>query len=138
MQKYKDLKVGAIAPEIQLDATTTLSSIKKTVLLVFGESGCTHCKKEALELVGYYDTWQAKKNIAVVYISLDTDKQAFKTAYQNTPWQTYCDYKGWDTQAVKDYFVNATPTYILLDKDMKILVHPRSLAQVDAWVNYKL
>ena len=138
MQKYKDLKVGAIAPDIQLDASTTLSSLKKPVLLVFGESGCTHCKKEALELVGYYDTWKAKKNIAVVYISLDADKEAFKTAYQNTPWQTYCDYKGWDTQAVKDYFVNATPTYILLDKDLKILVHPRSLAQVDAWVHYKL
>jgi thiol-disulfide isomerase/thioredoxin len=138
MQKYKDLKVGTIAPEIQLDATTTLRSIKKPVLLVFGASGCTHCKKEALELVSYYDTWKAKKNIVVVYISLDTDKQAFKTAYQNAPWQTYCDYKGWETQAAKDYFVNATPTYFLLDKDMKILVHPRSLGQVDAWVNYKL
>jgi thiol-disulfide isomerase/thioredoxin len=138
MQKYKDLKVGTIAPEIQLDATTKLSSIKKPVLLVFGESGCTHCKKEVLELLGYYDTWKAKKNIEVVYISLDIDKQAFKTAYQNSPWQTYCDYRGWDTQAAKDYFVNATPTYFLLDKDMKILVHPRSLGQVDAWVNYKL
>ena len=138
MQKYKDLKVGAIAPDIQLDASTTLSSIKKPVLLMFGESGCTHCKKEALELVGYYDTWKAKKNIEVVYISLDTDKQAFKTAYQNTPWQTYCNYKGYETQAAKDYFVNATPTYFLLDKDMKILVHPRSLGQVDAWVHHKL
>jgi thiol-disulfide isomerase/thioredoxin len=121
MQKYKDLKVGSIATEIQLDATTTLSSIKKTVLLVFGESGCTHCKKEALELVSYYDTWKAKKNIEVVYISLDTDKQAFKTAYQNRPWQTYCNYKGWETQAAKDYFVNAPPTYLLLDKDKKII-----------------
>ena len=138
MQKYKDLKVGAIAPEIQLDASTTLSSLKKPVLLVFGESGCTHCKKEALELVSYYDMWTAKKNIEVVYISLDTDKQAFKNTYQNTPWQTYCNYKGWETQAAKDYFVNATPTYLLLDKDLKILVHPRSLGQVDAWVNYKL
>jgi thiol-disulfide isomerase/thioredoxin len=136
--KNLDLKVGAIAPEIQLNATTTLSSIKKPVLLVFGESGCTHCKKEALELLSYYDTWKAKKNLEVVYISLDIDKQAFKTAYQISPWQTYCDYKGWDTQAAKDYFVNATPTYFLLDKDMKILVHPISLGQVDAWVNYKI
>ena len=81
---------------------------------------------------------KAKKNIAVMYISLDTDKQAFKTAYQNTPWQTYCNYKGWETQAAKDYYINATPTYFLLDKDMKILVHPRSLGQVDAWVHHKL
>lgn len=138
MQKYKDLKVGNIAPDIQLDATTTLRSIKKPVLLVFGASWCSHCKKEALELRSYYDTWKAKKNIEVVYVSLDTDKHAFKTAYQNTPWQTYCDYKGWETQAAKDYYLNATPTYFLLDKYMKILVHPRSLGQVDSWVNYKL
>ncbi|ARV06846.1 hypothetical protein BTO04_09190 [Polaribacter sp. SA4-10] len=138
MQKYKDLKVGAIAPDIQLDASTTLSSIKKPVLLVFGASGCTHCKKEALELLGYYDTWKARKNIEVVYISLDTDKTLYAKAYGNTPWQTYCDYKGWETQAAKDYYINATPTYFLLDKDMKILVHPRSLGQVDAWVHYKL
>ena len=79
MQKYKDLKVGAIAPDLQLDATTTLSSIKKPVLLVFGESGCTHCKKEALELLGYYDTWKTKKNIEVVYISLDTRRNLQST-----------------------------------------------------------
>lgn len=138
MQKYVTLKVGNTAPEIQLDATTTLSSIKKPILLVFGASWCPHCKEEAIELKKYYTTWKAKKNVEVVYISIDTDQQAFKTAYQNTPWQSYCDYKGWDTQAAKDYFINATPTYLLLDKGMKILVHPRSLAQVDAWVNYKL
>ncbi len=138
MQKYKDLKVGNIAPNIQLDATTTLSSIKKPVLLVFGASWCNYCSEEALELLKYYDTWKAKKNIEVVYISLDTDQQAFKTAYQNAPWQTYCDYKGWENQAVKDYYINATPTYFLLDKDMKILVHPRSLEQVNTWVNHKL
>ena len=79
-----------------------------------------------------------KKDVEVVYISIDTDKEAYKTAYQNAPWQSYCDYKGWDTQAAKDYFVYATPTYILLDKYMKILVHPSSIGQVDAWVNYKL
>ncbi|QTD36767.1 thioredoxin family protein [Polaribacter batillariae] len=138
MQKYKDLKVGNTAPNIQLDATTQLSDIKKPVLLVFGASWCSHCKKEALELLKYYDTWKTQKKLEVVYISLDTDQTAFKTAYQNVPWQTYCDYKGWETQAAKKYYVNATPTYFLLDKDMKILVHPRSLAQVDAWINYKL
>jgi thiol-disulfide isomerase/thioredoxin len=106
--------------------------------LVFGVSDCGPCKKEAIELLKYYDAWKTKKDVEVVYISIDTDKEAYKTAYQNAPWQSYCDYKGWDTQAAKDYFVYATPTYILLDKDMKILVHPSSVGQVDAWVNIRL
>ena len=137
LEKYVSLKVGNTAPDIQL-TNSKLSDIKKPVLLVFGASWCPLCKTEALELLKYYDAWKSKKDVEVVYISIDTDKEAYKTAYQNTPWQSYCDYKGWDTKAAKDYFVYATPTYILLDKDMKILVHPSSIGQVDAWVNYKL
>ena len=137
LEKYVSLKVGNTAPDIQL-TNSKLSDIKKPVLLVFGASWCPLCKTEALELLKYYDAWKSKKDVEVVYISIDTDKEAYKTAYQNAPWQSYCDYKGWDTQAAKDYFVYATPTYILLDKYMKILVHPSSIGQVDAWVNYKL
>jgi thioredoxin-related protein len=32
-----------------------------------------------------------------------------------------CDYKGWDTEAATKYFIAATPTFILLDKDKNIL-----------------
>ncbi|QTE23769.1 TlpA family protein disulfide reductase [Polaribacter cellanae] len=138
MQKYKDLKVGNKAPDIQLNTTTKLSTIKKPILLVFGASWCSHCKEDAQKLLKYYTTWKAKKNLEVVYVSLDTNKKEFKKAYQNKPWQTYCDYKGWETQAAKKYYINATPTYFLLDKDLNILLHPRSLEQVDVWVNYKL
>lgn len=138
LEKYVSLKVGNTAPDIQITTTKKLSDYKQPVLLVFGVSDCGPCKKEAIELLKYYDTWKTKKDVEVVYISIDTDKEATKTAYQNAPWQSYCDYKGWDTQAAKDYFVYATPTYILLDKYMKILVHPSSIGQVDAWVNYKL
>ncbi len=138
MQKYRVLKVGNIAPDIQLDANTTLSSIKKPVLLVFGASWCPYCKDEALELLKYYHSWKEKVQLEVVYLSIDTDEQAYKTAYQNAPWQIYCDYKGWDTQAAKDYFINATPSYFLLDKNREILVHPKSIEHVNTWVNYKL
>ncbi|MDO5980793.1 TlpA family protein disulfide reductase [Flavivirga spongiicola] len=135
IEKYRTLKVGNTAPDIQLTTIKKLSDFNQPVLLVFGASWCSHCEEEAPVLKKYYNVWKDKVNIEVVYISIDTDIEAFKEAYQNTPWQTYCDYKGWDTQAAKDYFVNATPTYILLDKTQKILLHPRSLEQVNTWVN---
>jgi thiol-disulfide isomerase/thioredoxin len=137
MQKYNILKRGNIAPDIQLTATKRLSHYQQPVLLVFGVSTCQHCKDEASELTNYYSKWKEKVNLEVVYISLDTDKDAYNAVYKNTPWKTFCDFKGWETQAAKDYFVNATPTYLLLDKDLKIVVHPRSLKQVNAWVNVK-
>ena len=138
MQKYVTLKVGNTAPDIQLN-NRKLSDFKKPVLLVFGASWCPHCVTEKKGLVAQYSSWQkTNKNIEVVYISLDTDKQAYRAAFKNTPWQNYCDYKGWDTQAVKDYFVNGTPTYVLLDKDLKIVLHPNSLAHATVWVNSSL
>ena len=45
-----------------------------------------------------------------------------------------CDYKKWDSDIVKDYYVFATPTMYLLDKKRKILLRPNSVKQVDAWV----
>lgn len=138
MQKYVTLKVGNTAPDIQLN-NRKLSDFNTPVLLVFGASWCPHCITEKKVLVVKYSSWQkTNKNIEVVYISLDTDKQAYSSEFKNTPWQNYCDYKGWDTQAVKDYFVNGTPTYVLLDKDLKILVHPNSIAHATVWVNTRL
>jgi len=138
MERYVTLKVGNTAPNIQLTPTKTLKNINNNILLVFGSGGCGHCIEDKAKLLNYYPKWQAKGNLEVVYISIDTEKAIYNQAYANTPWTTYCDFKGWDNQAVKDYFVNATPTYVLLDKDLKILLHPRSLEQVNVWVDYKL
>ena len=137
-KKYEALAIGNTAPNIQLTKKKTLRNINNTILLVFGSSKVGHCMDAKKELEAYYPKWRAKGNIEVVYISLDTDIEVYNKAFGNTPWQTYCDYKGWETQAAKDYYINATPTYFLLDKDMKILVHPRSLGQVAAWVHHKL
>lgn len=137
-QKYVNLKVGNTAPDIQLDNNTKLSSYNNNVLLVFGKSDCPACKKDALKLLNYYDTWKSKKKLEVVYISLDGDEKTFKEAFKNAPWPSFSDFKGWNGDAVKKYYVNATPTYLLLDKDLKILVHPRSIEQVNTWVDYKL
>lgn len=138
MQKYVTLQVGKTAPDIQF-TNSKLSELKKPILLVFGASWCPHCVTEKNALLKQYNSWlKSNKNIEVVYISLDTEKRAFNAAFKNTPWPSYCNFKGWDTQAAKDYFVNSTPTYILLDKDLKILAHPHSIAHATTWVNSRL
>tara|TARA_B110000090_G_C13393458_1_gene450339 strand:+ start:2826 stop:4163 length:1338 start_codon:yes stop_codon:yes gene_type:complete len=138
MERYVRLKIGNTAPDIQLTKTKKLSHYQQPVLLVFGASSCANCKEEALELVTYYDTWHLEANLEVVYISVDTDKKACNAFYKNAPWQTFCSFKGLETQAVKDYFVNATPTYILLDKQQKIRAHPKNLPHVNALLKQQL
>lgn len=139
LQKYVQLKVGNTAPDVQLSSNKKLSDIKKSILLVFGSSTCKACKQEAISLLQFYDKWKAQKTpIEVIYISLDTHKTVFQSAFKNAPWKTYNDFKGWEGKAVQDYFVNATPAYFLLDKNLKILLHPKSIAHAGAWIQGKL
>lgn len=138
LEKYRNLKVGGKAPDIQLSTTQKLSDFNQPILLVFGKSDCPHCKEGALELLKYYAGWKTKKNMEVVYISLDTDEKAYQEAYQNVPWPMFCDFKGWDSKAAKDYHIWGTPSYFLLDKELTILAHINSVAHANAWVTSRL
>jgi peroxiredoxin len=138
LQKYLALKVGNTAPDIFLSEGKKLSDLNQQVLLVFGASDCPACKEEALQLVQYTNLWKEKQRpISVVYISLDTDKERFNAAFTAAPFERYCDYKGWDSEAAKAYYVSATPSYFLLDKDLKIELQPTSVAHANEWMQAK-
>lgn len=137
LESYRKMKVGNTAADIILQNNKKLSHIKTNKLVVFGASWCPSCKKDTAELLTLYNSWKTRQ-IEIIYISIDTDKTAFEAAYKNMPWQTYCDFKGYDTQAAKDYFVNGTPTYFLLDAANKILVRPNSLAHAAAFIKARL
>ena len=136
LQKYGLLAVGQPAPDIKLDSRYKLSDLKRNVLLVFGQSDCGSCAQQLPELQKYYPQW--KEKLEVVYLSLDTDAEAFKSFYGNSPFKVYCDFQGWESRTVQQYFVNGPPTYLLLDSELKVLEHIVSLAQVDNWVKFKL
>lgn len=137
LEGYRKLKVGNIAPDVQLTATKKLSDIKTNKLVVFGASWCPHCKTDAVEIEKLCKTWQ-QHNTEVVYISIDEDEKEFNAYYNTKPWQTYCDFKGWDTQAAKDYYVTGTPSYFLLDANNKILVRPNTVLHANVWITQKL
>lgn len=132
LESYRKMKVGNIAPEILLN-TKKLSDIKSNKLVFFGASWCPHCTKDIPVLEKYYKDWK-DKNVEIVYISIDMHKENYIKTYQDKPWQTYCDFNGWDTQAAKDYLILGTPSYFLLDANNKILLHPKSVAHANAWI----
>ena len=115
-----------------------LSDIKKSTLLVFGASSCIHCKEQTKDLDKFYKSWKEEHELEIVYISLDTNKSEYENFYKKKTWNSYCDYQGWETKAAKDYYVDATPTYLLLDENRKILLHPKSLVHADVWINNRL
>jgi len=147
LESYRAMKKGNTAPDIVFSGEVLKSGsvIKSPIRLsqidasykvvIFGASWCPKCTDELRELLPIYEKWKSK-GVEVVFISLDTDKTVFKNFTSVFPFISMCDYKKWDTQAVNDYYVFATPTLLILDKHQKIILRPNSIKQVDAWVDY--
>jgi len=149
LESYRAMKKDTNAPDILFDGYKAIQGIKlkgditlsqlgyNTTLLFFGSSECPRCKEDLNKMKSKAIDWN-EKGLDMIFISLDEDQEAFESFSKEFPWLSYCDFKGWESQAVKDYYVFATPTMFLLDKDRKILVRPSSVEQVDAWVEYKM
>ena len=106
-------------------------------MVVFGASWCPKCAEELPKISENYSKWKSQ-GLEVIYISLDTDQPAFEKSVFSYPFITYCDFKKWESQVVKDYYVFGTPTMYLLDEKREILLRPNSANQMDAWVDWYL
>lgn len=148
LETYRTMKVGNTAPNIIFSGNNRIKNIEVPTLklnemntpytlVVFGSSWCQKCTEEIPKMVSHYQEWK-QKGIEIVFISLDTDEKEYLKFVKDFPWLSSCDFKSWDTQAVKDYHVFSTPTLFLLDKDRKILLRPNSVEHVNAWVTFKL
>ena len=140
-EQYRKMAVGKTAPNIVLESKEAkgkkqeLKNLKNNYKLVaFGASWCPNCQNDYPSLIGMYKKLKEKHDLEVIYISIDTDKKVFEEYYKETPFITFCDTKGWETQAAKDYHIFATPTYILLDKELKILSKIQSPEHLEAWL----
>jgi thiol-disulfide isomerase/thioredoxin len=140
-EQYRKLAIGKTAPNIFFESKEArnkkqdIESLSNNFkLVVFGASWCPNCQKDYPSLVGKYKKLKEKHDLEVIYISIDTDKKVFEEYYKETPFITFCDIKGWETQAAKDYHVFATPTYILLDMELKILAKIQSPEHLEMWL----
>lgn len=140
-EQYRALAIGKTAPNIVLESKEArgkkqeLKNLKNTYKLVaFGASWCPNCQTDYPKLKEKYQTLKEKYDVEIVYISIDTDKKVFEAYAKETPFITFCDAKGWETQAAKDYHVFATPTYILVDKNLKIVAKINSPEHLEAWL----
>lgn len=150
LESYRAMEKGKIAPDIVFDGDVfapsyvnvnkpkKLSEVKsKYTVIVFGASWCPQCPKELIEINKNYESWK-KQGVEVVFVSLDEDKEHFKNFASIFPFISICDYKKWDSNPVKDYYVFGTPTMYLLNNKHEILLRPNSVKQMDAWVDWFL
>ncbi len=131
MQGYSAMKVGNLAPDFKINRVSSpalaegnkVSNLYKLkankTIVVFWSSSCPYCLEEMPKLNEWAGT---QKEIQIVAVSLDTDPQLHQeTIKQFSNILHSCDYKGWDTEAAIKYYIAATPTFIVLDSDKKVI-----------------
>lgn len=125
------LAVGHTAPDISLNDHGTpvaLSSMVKPnryTAIFFYSSTCEHCHAQLPQLK--IDRMRyGNKGFDVVGIALDVDSTDFlKCISENgIPWKCFSEFNGWGAKSAKAFMVSATPTFFLLDDQMKIVAKP--------------
>lgn len=104
--------------------TRSSEEFKKKYLLVnFWASWCDSCRTRNAELRDIYRTYKKNKDIALLGISLDLDKKAWKEAIvqDSLEWQQVCDFSGLNSEIAKQYNISTLPTTFLLSPEGKIL-----------------
>lgn|GEM_PF-6107919 len=137
--------VGSFAPELALPNVsgkeTKLSSVqgKKAVLLYFWSSHCQYCLDGLPELKQFYNT-NAAKGFEIYAVSLDDDREVWQqfVIAANLSWVNVCDGKGSDGEQAMVYGLRGTPTYFLLDGNMKIQLRTHDLHELMNSVIQKL
>jgi thiol-disulfide isomerase/thioredoxin len=133
MENLRKLAVGNQAPQIEI---TNINGNKfqieniesELVLILFWASWCPHCNAMIPGLKELYED-QALTDFEVLAISIDTSATDYGIALAEhaTGWINYSELKGWDSKAIIDYSIYATPTMFLLNRDRNIIARPTSI-----------
>ena len=143
LETYRAMKKGNIAPDIMFNIADKklpqkLSDLNnKYTVVVFGAGWCHKCTEEVPAIAKNYTKWKSQ-GVEVVFVSLDEDKSSFEKFTKDFPFLSTCDYKKWEGENVKNYYVFGTPTIFLLDNKREILLRPNSVQQMDTWVDWYL
>ena len=94
----------------------------KVTILDFWATWCKPCCDEMPNMVKLYEQFH-DKGLGIVGVSLDTDKEAWVKgiADMKMAWKQVGDMKGWKSNCVELYQVNAIPYVIVVDQQGKIL-----------------
>ncbi|NJB71767.1 thiol-disulfide isomerase/thioredoxin [Saonia flava] len=137
---YNSLRIGATASEITWkDGNTnkSLSTLKgaSTYILVFWSSTCSHCLKE---LPALHKELKKYPKVKVVAVGLEDNETTWKPeAAKLSDFEHAIALGRWNSDYAKQYGIQRTPTYFILDKDKHIVAKPQTDKEVITFLRNK-
>lgn len=131
--------LGRIAPEITWNSNGKnykLSTVNEAnnYVLVFWSSGCGHCLNEVPKL---YTFTKNIKNSKVIAFGLEENAKNWNELVKDfTDWHHVLGLNKWENTTARTYQIYATPTYIVLDKNKKIIAKPETLEELQKILKY--
>lgn len=88
----------------------------KYLLITFWASWCKADSTANAELRQLNRTYKKNKDFAMLGISLDIEKEAWKEAIKKDTlnWEQVCDFSGWESETARQYAILTLPTNILV------------------------
>ncbi|MEO7483062.1 MAG: thioredoxin-like domain-containing protein, partial [Ferruginibacter sp.] len=134
LQSLNHVSLGKQAPDIVMPTydgkQERLKDIKTDyTLLVFWSTDCSHCTTMLPQLKQVYEMKKKQSDLEVLAVSFDTNQDAWQNFIKagNYSWINYSDLKGWESEIARNYKIQGTPTYILLNKDKTVIYKPTTL-----------
>ncbi|NOX17830.1 MAG: redoxin domain-containing protein [Chlorobi bacterium] len=127
----KNVKVPDIElPDLQGKIINLYDVAADKTLILFYSSHCPHCQEFLPKLLEFY--LQNKNKFEIFGVSLDTNPQEWKNFVKNNNynWINVSDLKGWESKVSYDFYIYATPTMFLVDKNFKIINRPNNLDEL--------
>ena len=111
----------------------------KYTLVMFWASWCHKCEQEIPVLIPTYAKYKAQ-GFEAIGVSLDQARNTWVGVIEQRGMQypNVSQLQGWDSPIVKDYKITSTPTYFLLDSEGKIVLKPKRIYEVDAFLKQNL
>lgn len=125
LMSFKNTAVGAKAVNFEIPLqNTNLHALNSSnqYLLIFWSSSCSHCLKELPQVKALLE---GNTNIQVVAVGLEDDEPQWQQEAKKYPDFTHViELNKWNSDLVKTYNIQSTPTYFLLDADKIIIEKP--------------
>lgn len=127
VESLRKLAIGSMAPEIELPdpegKMVKLSSLRGNYVLIdFWAAWCGPCRRENPNVVRMYEKYN-DKGFEIFGVSLDRTREDWVEAIEKDGlnWTQVSDLKYFNSEAAREYNINAIPATYLIDQEGKII-----------------